>query len=457
MPRIFISYRRDDTLDVTGRLHADLASNTGAGNVFKDVVSIDSSEPFEQQIFKAISRCKYLVIMIGPRWLEVRDENGDRRIDNPEDFVRREIVYAIEQNLKIVPVLVGDTSAPLRKDLPADLHPILDWQFRKLRPDPDFTRDAERILRQVKQPKPYGVLLVGTTALLLIAGSIAIYHNRTAAIPPCTVITPAQIKTAVEEGYSGIVYHGNLIDLSSRATNAFIVFHEESDIETSVPAAPPGYRLRYVKGGEEHTSNNRHINPSGYQSDTPVAGELDIGIAEWQWNCGSPHTGWLKPPGEREGWNYNLLDEYHFDKANIQNQWQNKIDRKTFEDRFDRTTIFNCATDAFIVIGESFVATVAIRCDSEVFHYLVNFYDGSTTEPIALPEKTVHDVSAPEFIVSPPPEEVTLPFSISGGRRGYIYESENSDVTVVRVAEQDIADIDLEAVFSTFFSTERDF
>lgn len=124
---IFISYRRDDTRHVAGRLAGDLADKFGESAVFRDVDSIGAGLDFTTQLEDALSRCAVMLVLIGPRWLPLLHE----RMDKP-DWVRQEIAAALQRGVRVVPVLVEDAKLPAASDLPPDLEPLVNRQARSL-------------------------------------------------------------------------------------------------------------------------------------------------------------------------------------------------------------------------------------------------------------------------------------------------------------------------------------
>ena len=50
--------------------------------------------------------------LIGRQWIDSRDEARDRRIDNPNDYVRLEIATALTSGIRVIPVLVGAARPP---------------------------------------------------------------------------------------------------------------------------------------------------------------------------------------------------------------------------------------------------------------------------------------------------------------------------------------------------------
>ena len=96
---IAISYRREDSLPIAGRLYDRLQAKFGKKNVFMDFDCIPPGADFRQQIKQMIEESNLVIAIIGPHWLgEQRD--ASRRIDNPADFVRLEIGYALEGGIR---------------------------------------------------------------------------------------------------------------------------------------------------------------------------------------------------------------------------------------------------------------------------------------------------------------------------------------------------------------------
>ena len=95
--RIFVSYRRKDTAGYAHLVYTLLRNEFGAENIFMDVDTIEPGQDFVESIHRAVSLCDVLVVLIGPRWLNIQDEGGARRLDDPNDFVRVEIASALKQ------------------------------------------------------------------------------------------------------------------------------------------------------------------------------------------------------------------------------------------------------------------------------------------------------------------------------------------------------------------------
>lgn len=149
--KIFISYRRDDTADVTGRIYDRLVQNFGRDRIFKDVDSIPIGVDFRKYLHSLVDQCGTLLAIVGDEWLTIPDSQGRRRLDDPGDFVRIEIEAALHRNIRIVPVLVEGVTMPRPEDLPESLK---EFAFRNgvaIRPDPDFHRDMDRLIKALEQ------------------------------------------------------------------------------------------------------------------------------------------------------------------------------------------------------------------------------------------------------------------------------------------------------------------
>ena len=120
--RVFISYRRDDCWYWASLLGTALTLRLGAPNVFFDIGSIEPGRRFDTEIQARLRASTDVVVLVGPSFLAC-DETGRRRIDDPNDFVRREIAVAVRNRTTIDVVLTGDATLPDSTQLPADIAP----------------------------------------------------------------------------------------------------------------------------------------------------------------------------------------------------------------------------------------------------------------------------------------------------------------------------------------------
>jgi TonB family protein len=118
---IFVSYRRSDSQGEAGRLFDDLVTHFGEDTVFMDVAAIEAGRDFRKAIEEGVTKCGVLLVMIGPEWLDAKDERGGRRLQDPSDFVRIETASALKRDIPVVPVLVRGAKMPSSEQLPEEL------------------------------------------------------------------------------------------------------------------------------------------------------------------------------------------------------------------------------------------------------------------------------------------------------------------------------------------------
>lgn len=121
MRAIFISYRRNDSEGEAGRLFADLVTHFGEASVFMDVAAIDIGRDFRKAIDESVAGCGVLLAIIGRDWIDAKNEEGQRRLDDQSDFVRLETASALKRNIPVIPVLVQGAKMPRAEQLPDDL------------------------------------------------------------------------------------------------------------------------------------------------------------------------------------------------------------------------------------------------------------------------------------------------------------------------------------------------
>lgn len=145
MSDIFLSYRRRDSASATGRLADRLAEHFGPARVFHDHESILAGDDFAEAIRRAINISTVVLAVIGPDWLEARDDQGRRRLDDPNDYVRLEIEAALEGGVGVVPVLVEGATMPAAERLPATLAAFARCQAVELS-ETRWRYDADRLI-----------------------------------------------------------------------------------------------------------------------------------------------------------------------------------------------------------------------------------------------------------------------------------------------------------------------
>jgi hypothetical protein len=151
MSGIFISYRRKDTAGHAGHLKADLGRRFGRESVFMDIDSIPAGQEYADPIHHALSRCRVALVLIGDEWLTRHGGGEDRRIDEEEDWVRREVAAALRRgDVTVIPVLVERTHMPGADELPSDIARLSGIQATELR-NRQWEYDVEKLCKTMER------------------------------------------------------------------------------------------------------------------------------------------------------------------------------------------------------------------------------------------------------------------------------------------------------------------
>ena len=145
--KVFISYRRDDSQVESQSIYHDLVREIGEENVFFDVDNIPFGVNFKTYLEEMVSECGLMLAMIGHNWADARDEDGNRRLDDPRDFVRIELESAVAQGLQIIPVLLRGAKMPASSALPATLHDFTYLNAATINWGPDYKNHRDRLFR----------------------------------------------------------------------------------------------------------------------------------------------------------------------------------------------------------------------------------------------------------------------------------------------------------------------
>jgi len=143
-PRIFISYRREDAAGDAGRLADHLYRRFGADRVFLDIDAINPGIDFVDALHASLQQTAAILVVVGPRWITLRDAQGTRRLDDDKDFVRLEVEAALGRRIPVVPVLVQGATMPRRDELPPSLAAFATRQAAVI-DHAEFHDDAERL------------------------------------------------------------------------------------------------------------------------------------------------------------------------------------------------------------------------------------------------------------------------------------------------------------------------
>lgn len=160
MPGVFVNYRTGDGEWAAALVKRELSARFGGDQVFYASQSIRLGEDFSREILSGLRRCEVLLALIGPRWVHAVDREGVRRLDKPDDWVRREILEAFDCGLRVIPVLM-DGIDPLREaDLPDALQRVARCQYLRIHhrsDDLDLPRLVDELVELVPElvaPRP---------------------------------------------------------------------------------------------------------------------------------------------------------------------------------------------------------------------------------------------------------------------------------------------------------------
>jgi hypothetical protein len=120
MPKILISYRREDTAAMAGRIGDQLKRRYGEDSVYMDIDNVPLGIDFRDHIQSALDQTDVLVVIIGQKWLGAR-RGGKNRIMGDNDFVRIEVEVALKRAIPVVPVLVNGAVMPNPTSLPTSI------------------------------------------------------------------------------------------------------------------------------------------------------------------------------------------------------------------------------------------------------------------------------------------------------------------------------------------------
>jgi hypothetical protein len=133
VPRIFLSFRKPDSRWMRDRVYRALSDRLGANEIFKSGQSIPPGADFAEILRRQAAECELMCVLIGPGWLDARDEDGVRLLDRAHDWVRQEIATALRAGNRVVPVLLGDaTMLPDASALPAEIAELARLQFLRV-------------------------------------------------------------------------------------------------------------------------------------------------------------------------------------------------------------------------------------------------------------------------------------------------------------------------------------
>ena len=214
--RVFISYRRDDSAGHAGRLCDALSARLGPERVFMDVEGIAAGADFPSALAMELERADVVLALIGPRWLAAADGSGARRLDQHDDYLRREIEAALGAGKRLLPVLVSGAAMPTADQLPVSMAALARRQAVALS-DARWAADMEGLIAALGPstvakagdaagavPRSWTVRAIALLAIATVLGGLAWWRvgapGRDATSAPTTARTmPSLIGLPADE------------------------------------------------------------------------------------------------------------------------------------------------------------------------------------------------------------------------------------------------------------------
>jgi TIR domain len=150
IPKIFISYRREDSAAVVYHIYEILTARYGSGSVFVDIDDVPSGVDFREHLKAELDQTDLVLAVVGPRWCGER-ESGASRINDDNDFVRAEIESAFSHKITTIPILVLGANMPKPEELPASLQEFFFLNATRVDTGVDFYHHVDRLIRSIDE------------------------------------------------------------------------------------------------------------------------------------------------------------------------------------------------------------------------------------------------------------------------------------------------------------------
>ncbi|MGB3442616.1 MAG: toll/interleukin-1 receptor domain-containing protein [Actinophytocola sp.] len=173
---IFINYRGIDADYAPALLFERLSRRFGNRRLFLDDRTIAPGEDYVRRLLEGVRASKVLLAVIGPRWF-ARDDTGARLIDNPNDWIRRELATAFECGVIVIPVFTEGARPPRPTELPDDIEQLgrqNGLPLRRVRSGDDIESIVRRVSVYVPARRRRFLLIVVATAMLLLGVGVVL-------------------------------------------------------------------------------------------------------------------------------------------------------------------------------------------------------------------------------------------------------------------------------------------
>ena len=189
--KIFISYRREDAPGDARAICDRLCHSFGATNVFMDVDSLLAGQRFDRELDKALAKCDVLIAVISSRWMELLSDHAQL---GKRDYVRDEIAAALQRDIIVIPVMIGQEAKmpplPLAENLPENIRDLVLYQKHNIahetfgRDVADLVAALKTLLRARRGPVPWRAISATGVGLVLASAAIGYWTDILPGIKP---------------------------------------------------------------------------------------------------------------------------------------------------------------------------------------------------------------------------------------------------------------------------------
>jgi WD40 repeat protein len=266
---IFISYRRQDTKAIAGRIFDRLAAKFRRDAVFMDIDSIPFGVDFHDFLNEQVGRAQTVLALIGPGWVDTRDEAGNRRLENPDDFVRIEIEAALKRGIPLGAVLIDGAPMPRPEQLPETMRALCRRNAIAVDSGRDFHLHMERLIADLQRH------LGGNLAAQLQIATPAALENTAYENSEQRLV---RTFSGHSEAINSVAFDPSLSRLALSGSGGFFLFRSSKDNTIKLWDIDDGRELGTISG---HMSgvNSVAFSPDGHLI---LSGSRDNTLRLWE-------------------------------------------------------------------------------------------------------------------------------------------------------------------------------
>jgi hypothetical protein len=159
---VFLSYRREESAHVAGRIYDYLENQFGTGQIFFDIEGIPIGGDFRHHIRAHLIQSQALILVVGQRWAARFRQStnwlSSWRAARTIDYVKMEIELALDHNVRILPLLVDGANMPREHQMPAKISQICYFHAAPVRAGLDFRTDMARVRDAIENPPRHAMV-----------------------------------------------------------------------------------------------------------------------------------------------------------------------------------------------------------------------------------------------------------------------------------------------------------